>query len=405
MDRGSELSAIESDVESIIDRVRAEGDTALRKFGSKFDNIEIDTIEVTTKAGAVVEEIDPSIRKAITATIDRIETFHERQLREDWQANFDGRTLGRQFRPIERAGAYIPGGNAAYPSTAMMTVVPARVAGVNEIIAMTPPADPMNKVTLAALELAGVDRIFAAGGAQAISALAYGTESVPAVDTIVGPGNRWVAAAKAAVQGDASIDMIAGPTEVLVLADNTADPTHVASELIAQAEHDPHSSAAAVTPELTLAEKICTEINAQVSSRDRQDTIESALSNDSSGIFVANSMEEAINFTNEYAVEHLGIMTIDAESVAEQIDHAGSIFIGEYSPVAAGDYSTGPNHVLPTTQTARVSGGLSVDTFIRSRTIQNLDNSALEEISETIITLAELEGLEAHAESIRHRVE
>jgi histidinol dehydrogenase len=404
MSRGSELAAIESDVKQIIDNVRADGDAALREFSREFDDVEMNAIEVTGAATKAVETIHSDVQAAIASTIDRIETFHRHQLRDDWQADFDGRTLGRQFRPIERAGAYVPGGSAAYPSTAMMTVVPARVAGVNTIIAV-PPADPINKVTLAALSLAGVDRIFAAGGAQGIAALAYGTESIPAVDTIVGPGNRWVAAAKAAVQGDVSIDMIAGPSEVLILADETADPEFVASDLIAQAEHDPHASAAAVTPDLELAKRIGDAVRDQLPKRTRGGVAESAFSNESSGIFVAESMDQAVEFTNEYAVEHLGIMTADNESIVEQIKHAGSIFVGEYSPVAAGDYSTGPNHVLPTAQTARVSSGLSVDTFMRSRTVQHLDKSALKDINETITTLAELEGLEAHAESIQHRID
>lgn len=225
------------------------------------------------------------------------------------------------------------------------------------------------------------------------------------MDTIVGPGNRWVAAAKAAVQGDVSIDMIAGPSEVLILADETADPEFVASDLIAQAEHDPHASAAAVTPDLELAKRIGDAVRDQLPKRTRSGVAESAFSNESSGIFVAESMDQAIEFTNEYAVEHLGIMTADNEPIVEQIKHAGSIFVGEYSPVAAGDYSTGPNHVLPTAQTARVSSGLSVDTFMRSRTVQYLDKSALKDINETITTLAELEGLEAHAESIHHRID
>ena len=314
MSRGSELAAIESDVKQIIDNVRADGDAALREFSREFDDVEMNAIEVTGAATKAVETIHSDVQAAIASTIDRIETFHRHQLRDDWQADFDGRTLGRQFRPIERAGAYVPGGSAAYPSTAMMTVVPARVAGVNTIIAVTPPADPINKVTLAALSLAGVDRIFAAGGAQGIAALAYGTESIPAVDTIVGPGNRWVAAAKAAVQGDVSIDMIAGPSEVLILADETADPEFVASDLIAQAEHDPHASAAAVTPDLELAKRIGDAVRDQLPKRTRGGVAESAFSNESSGIFVAESMDQAVEFTNEYAVEHLGIMTADNES-------------------------------------------------------------------------------------------
>ncbi|MFB6297821.1 MAG: histidinol dehydrogenase, partial [Salinirussus sp.] len=307
--------------------------------------------------------------------------------------------------PIERVGAYVPGGSAAYPSTAIMTVVPATVAGVEDVAVVTPPAEELNRVTLAAIHLAGADEVYAAGGAQAIAALAYGTETIPAVEKVVGPGNRWVAAAKAEVRGDVAIDMIAGPTEVLVVADGTADPRLVAAELVGQSEHDPHSSAVAVSTDEGLADEVVAAIERQTPERERSDIIREALANESSGVFVADSMDDAVAFAEEYAVEHLVVMADDEEEIVGRIDSAGSVFVGEFSPVAAGDYASGTNHVLPTGRAAKTTGGLSVDSFVRSRTVQQIDESGLDSLSETVVTLAELEGLEAHAESVRTRFE
>jgi histidinol dehydrogenase len=403
LDRDTGLDEIRDDVAEIVAEVRAGGDDSLREFSRRFDGVDVDDVDVTAAAEGAVETIPDEVRDAIESAIERVRAFHQRQVRSDWTDSFDGITLGRQFRPIERVGAYVPGGSAAYPSTAIMTVVPAKVAGVEDVAVVTPPAEEMNPVTLAAIYLAGADEVYAAGGAQAIAALAYGTETIPAVEKIVGPGNRWVAAAKAEVRGDAAIDMIAGPTEVLVVADGTADPRLVAAELVGQAEHDPHSSAVAVTPDNALAEEVVTEVKGQTPERERADIIREALANDSSGVFVADSMDGAVAFAEEYAVEHLVVMADDEESVVDRIDSAGSVFIGEYSPVAAGDYASGTNHVLPTGRAAKTTGGLSVDSFVRSRTVQQIDEAGLDSLSETIVTLAELEGLEAHAESVRTR--
>ena len=403
LDRDTGLDEIRDDVAEIVAEVRAGGDDSLREFSRRFDGVDVDDVDVTAAAEGAVETIPDEVRDAIESAIERVRAFHQRQVRSDWTDSFDGITLGRQFRPIERVGAYVPGGSAAYPSTAIMTVVPAKVAGVEDVAVVTPPAQKMNPVTLAAIHLAGADEVYAAGGAQAIAALAYGTETIPAVEKIVGPGNRWVAAAKAEVRGDAAIDMIAGPTEVLVVADGTVDPRLVAAELVGQAEHDPHSSAVAVTPDNALAEEVVTEVKGQTPERERADIIREALANDSSGVFVADSMDDAVAFAEEYAVEHLVVMADDAEGVADRIDSAGSVFVGEYSPVAAGDYASGTNHVLPTGRAAKTTGGLSVDSFVRSRTVQQIDEAGLDSLSETIVTLAELEGLEAHAESVRTR--
>jgi histidinol dehydrogenase len=284
-----------------------------------------------------------------------------------------------------------------------MTVVPAKVAGVEEVAVVSPPAEEVNPVTLAALGMAGADEVYTVGGAQAVGALAYGTETIPTVEKIIGPGNRWVAAAKAAVRGSVAIDMIAGPTEVLVVADSTADPELVAAELVGQAEHDPHSSVVAVTPDDDLAAAVVDELAAQIPERDRADIIRDALENESSGVFIAGSMAEATAFVEDYAVQHLVVMTDDEWDTLEAIDSAGSVFLGEYSPVAIGDYASGTNHVLPTAGSAKITGGLSVDTFVRSRTVQHLDRDGLASLADTVETLAEFEGLEAHAESVRTR--
>jgi histidinol dehydrogenase len=403
IDRDTGIDEIRDDVADIVETVRTHGDEALAEFSRRFDGVETDRVDVTAEAAAAAGDLDGEVRAAIDTAIDNVRAFHERQVREDWTDDFGGRRLGRQFRPIERVGAYVPGGSATYPSTAIMSVVPAKVAGVDEVAVVTPPAEEMNPVTLGAIHLAGADEVYAAGGAQAVAALAYGTETVPAVEKIVGPGNRWVAAAKALVRGDVAIDTIAGPTEVLVVADGTADPRLVAAELVGQAEHDPHSSAVAVTPDEELATAVLEEIDRQVPDRERADVIREALDNETSGVFVADSMDEAVAFAEDYAVEHLVVMAEDADGIVDGIDSAGSVFVGPYSPVAGGDYAAGPNHVLPTGGAARVTGGLSVDSFVRSRTIQHLDEAALEALSETVVTLAELEGLEAHAESVRKR--
>ena len=404
-DREAGIDQVRQDVADIVAEVRAGGDDALRSFSREFDGVALDAIDVTDAAAAAADRVDPAVRDAISSAVENVRAFHERQVRDDWTDSFGGRTMGRQFRPIERVGAYVPGGSAAYPSTAVMTVVPAKVAGVEEVAVVTPPAEELNPVTLAAVHLAGADEVYASGGAQAVAALAYGTETVPAVQKIVGPGNRWVAAAKAEVRGDVAIDMIAGPTEVLVVADGDADAELVAAELVGQAEHDPHSSAVAVTSDGSLAAAVTEAVERQIPERERSEVVRDALRNDSSGVFVADSMDDATDFAEAYAAEHLVVMTDEPTATLEAIDSAGSVFLGEYSPVAAGDYAAGTNHVLPTSGAARTTGGLSVDSFVRSRTVQQLDEAGLASVSDTVVSLAELEGLEAHAESVRKRFE
>ncbi len=402
-ERDAGVAGVRSDVRDIVERVRTEGDVALRDFSREFDDVEVGNIDVTADAERAYEKIDDDVREAIETAAANIREFHERQVPEDWREDFDGRELGRRYRPLERVGVYAPGGTAAYPSSVLMGVIPAKVAGVEHVAVATPPADPMNPVTLAAMHVAGADAVYSVGGAQGIAALAYGTETVKAVQKVVGPGNKWVTAAKAEVRGDVDIDFLAGPSEVLVVADETADPRFVAADLVAQAEHDPNASVVVVTDDADLAEDIVAEVERQAAERERTETIEAALANDASGVLVARSMSEAVLFAEEYAAEHLSIQADDDEALLDRIDSAGSVFLGPYTPVAAGDYASGTNHVLPTGAGAKRQGGLSVDHFVRSTTVQRLDRDALADLSETITTLADAEGLDAHAQSVRER--
>ena len=404
-ERDAGVEAVRDDVAEIVGRVRKEGDVAVREFAEEFDGVTVGNVDITDAAERAAEAIDDQTRSAIEDAAANIRGFHEAQMPDDWRDEFDGRELGRRYRPIESAGAYVPGGTAAYPSSALMGVVPAKVAGVEHVAVATPPAEEINPVTLAAIHVAGADVVYQVGGAQAIAALAYGTESVDAVDKIVGPGNRWVTAAKSIVRGDVAIDFLAGPSEIMVVADENADPELVAADLIAQAEHDENASVVAVTDDEATAEAIADAVAEQVGERERGAVIREALNNDASGVFFARSMSEAVLFAEAYAAEHLSIVAEDDESILDRIPSAGSAFLGPYSPVAAGDYASGPNHVLPTGGQARVTGGLSVDSFLRSTSVQRLSAESLREIGEPITTLAEAEGLEAHAESVRKRLD
>ena len=404
-ERDAGIDAARSDAADIVDRVIQEGDVALRQLSAAHDNVEVGNLDVTDLAERAHEDVDDEILAAISEAADNIRAFHERQLPDDWRETFDDRELGRRYRPIERVGVYAPGGTAAYPSSVLMGVIPAKIAGVEHVAVATPPADPMNPVTLAAAHEAGADAIYAVGGAQAVGALAYGTETVTSVDKIVGPGNKWVTAAKAEVRGDVEIDFLAGPSELLVVCDETANPAFVASDLIAQAEHDPNSSVVAVTDDEATAEAISEAVDSQIADRKRSEIIEKALANEASGVLLARPLSEAVLFAEEYAAEHLSIQADDDEVLLDRIDSAGSVFLGPYTPVAAGDYASGTNHVLPTNGGAKRFGGLSVDAFMRSTTVQRLSEESLEGLSETITTLAEAEGLEAHAESVRRRFE
>jgi len=402
-ERDAGVEAARADAREIVERVREAGDVALREYAREFDGVEVGNLDVTDEAERAVDAVDDDVLAAIRDAAANVRAFHERQRPADWRDDFGGRELGRRFRPIERAGVYVPGGAAAYPSSALMGIIPATVAGVDHVAVATPPAEEPNPATLAAISEAGADAVYAAGGAQAIGALAYGTETVSAVDKVVGPGNRYVTAAKAIVRGDVEIDFLAGPSEVLVLADDTADPTLVAADLLAQAEHDPNASAVAVTDDADTAGAIAAAVRDGIPERERADTIRAAMTGDASGVLCARSMSEAVLFAEEYAAEHLSIQAADDEALLDRIDSAGSAFLGPYTPVAAGDYASGTNHVLPTGGGARRHGGLSTETFLRSATVQRLDRGALAGIEGTLTTLAEAEGLEAHAESVRRR--
>ncbi|MFD1634347.1 histidinol dehydrogenase [Haloplanus ruber] len=404
-DRDAGVESVREDVRGIVDRVRDEGDVAVREFCREFDGVEVGNLDVTDAAAAAHEDADPELLAAIRDAADNVREFHERQRPDDWREDFGGRELGRRFRPLDSVGVYVPGGAAAYPSSALMGIVPATVAGVDHVVVTTPPAEELNPATLAAIHEAGADAVYSIGGAQAVAAVAYGTETVTPVQKVVGPGNRWVTAAKAEVRGDVDIDFLAGPSEVLVLADETAEPGYVAADLLAQAEHDDHASVVAVTDDPALATAVVEELDARLPEMARRETAAAALENDASGVFLARSMSEAVLFAEEYAAEHLSIQAADDEALLDRIDSAGSVFLGPYTPVAAGDYASGTNHVLPTGGEAKRFGGLSVETFLRSTTVQRLDRDALDSLSGTITTLAEAEGLYGHADSVRRRFE
>ena len=403
-ERSAGVEAAADTAGGIVDRVREEGDVALREYADEFDDVEVGNLDVTDEAERAADALDDDLLAHVRRAADNIRAFHGAQLPEDWRREFgDERELGRRFRPIERVGAYVPGGAAAYPSSALMTVVPAKVAGVPHVSVCTPPAEELNPVTLAAIHEAGADAVYQVGGAQAVAALAHGTETVTAVQKIVGPGNRFVTAAKAAVRGDVEIDFLAGPSEVAVLADGSADPDLVAAELLAQAEHDPNAAVVSVTDDADLAREVAAAVEAGVAAREREETIREALAGEASGVFLGRSMPEAVLFVEEYAAEHLVVLAEDDEALLDRITNAGSVFLGPHTPVAAGDYASGTNHVLPTGGAARVAGGLSVETFLRSTTVQRLSRDGLADLRETITALADAEGLEAHAASVEAR--
>lgn len=400
----------EKSVSQILDKVRKEGDQALFSYTMQFDHAKIDksTIRVTDEE---IEEAyrlaDPSLIQVIKKALGNIRSYHEKQMQRSWfDAQPDGTILGQKVTALQRVGVYVPGGKAAYPSSVLMNIVPARVAGVEEIIMVTPPGKDgkVTPNTLVAAKEAGADVIYKVGGAQAIGALAYGTETIPKVDKIVGPGNIYVALAKKAVYGHVSIDAIAGPSEILVIADETANPRYVAADLLSQAEHDELASAILVTTSMELAEKVSEEIDGFLKELSRAEIIRKSLDN-YGYILVADTMEEAIETANEIASEHLEIQTKDPYDVMTKIRNAGAIFIGEYSSEPLGDYFAGPNHVLPTNGTAKFFSPLSVDDFIKKSSIIAYSRDALEKIHTEIETFAKAEHLTAHANSIHVRFE
>ena len=400
----------ESCVNDIIEQVRAKKDAAIFDYTKKFDGADINAANILVTEDEIkeaYEKVDEKLLEVIRKALVNIRTYHEKQRQYSWFDSEDsGIILGQKVTALERVGVYVPGGKAVYPSSVLMNVVPAKVAGVKEIVMTTPPGKD-GKVcasTLVAAKEAGVDRIYKVGGAQAIAALAFGTESVPKVDKIVGPGNIYVALAKKAVFGYVSIDSIAGPSEILVLADETANPKFVAADLLSQAEHDEMASAILITTSKELAEQVSVEIDRFVAKLSRKEIIQKSLDN-YGYLLVAENMEDAIATVNEIASEHLELVTKNPFEVMTKIKNAGAIFIGEYSSEPLGDYFAGPNHVLPTNGTAKFFSPLSVDDFIKKSSIISYSREALQPIYKDIVQFAECEQLTAHANSIRVRFE
>lgn len=398
----------EETVNDIIDTVKKNGDNALFDYTLKFDKYQLTAENITVTPQEIEEAynaLDPRLVDVIRKSAANIRSFHEKQLRNSWfTTREDGTMLGMKITPIEKAGVYVPGGKAAYPSSVLMNVVPAKVAGVNQIIMTTPPGKDgkVNPGTLVAADIAGVDTIYKVGGAQAIAAMAFGTESIPQVHKITGPGNIFVALAKKAVYGHVSIDSIAGPSEILVLADETANPRYVAADLLSQAEHDELASAILITTSRELAEKVSAEADAFTAKLSRSEIIQKSLDN-YGYILVAEDMEQAIETANEIASEHLEILTRNPFEIMTKIRNAGAIFLGEYASEPLGDYFAGPNHILPTNGTAKFFSPVNVDDFIKKSSIISYSRQALEQIHQEIELFAESEGLTAHANSIKVR--
>lgn len=406
----SHYGAYAEQVNTILEEVKGKGDEALFAYTERFDGARItkDTIQVTEEEiEEAYRQIDPELLQVIRKALVNIRSFHEKQKRSSWfDSQPDGTLLGQKITPLASVGVYVPGGKAVYPSSVLMNIVPAKTAGVERIVMTTPPGKD-GKIcpnTLAAAREAGVDVIYKAGGAQAIGALAYGTESIPKVDKIVGPGNIYVALAKKAVYGFVSIDSIAGPSEILVLADETANPRFVAADLLSQAEHDEMASAILVTTSQTLAQKVSEEVDRLLQQLSRRDILTKSLEN-YGWILTADTMEEAIETANAIASEHLEIVTRDPFQVMTKIRNAGAIFIGEYASEPLGDYFAGPNHVLPTNGTAKFFSPLGVDDFIKKSSLVYYSREALGAVQEDIIRFAKAEGLTAHANSIAVRFE
>ena len=400
----------EATVRSIIEDIKARGDEAVFEYTKKFDRAEItgSNFQVTEEEiRAAYKEVPSELLDVVRKALVNIRSFHEKQKQNSWITTTEkGTILGQKITPMQRVGVYVPGGKAAYPSSVLMNIVPAKVAGVEEVIMTTPcnAEGKVNPVVLVAANEAGADRIFKVGGAQAIAALAFGTESIPKVDKIVGPGNIFVALAKKAVYGNVSIDSVAGPSEILVLADETANPRYVAADLLSQAEHDEMASAVLVTTSEDLARKVSAEVDGFLKILSRREIIQKSLDN-FGRILVARSRQEAIDAANEFAPEHLEIVMRDAFEVMTKIRNAGAIFIGEYSSEPLGDYFAGPNHILPTSGTARFFSPLSVDDFVKKSSIIHYSREALKEIHKDIEQFAKCEQLTAHANSIAVRFE
>ena len=395
-------------VQEIIDNVKANKDKALHDYTLKFDKADITEFKVSKEEiENSINNIDSKLKQALIDASENIKKFHKAQIPSDWTMDVkEGVKAGQIIRPLKKVGCYIPGGRAAYPSSILMTVIPAKIAGVEKIICCTPP-DKEGKISdeiLAAAYIAGATDIYKVGGAQAIAAMAYSTESIPSVDKIVGPGNIFVATAKKLVYGDVDIEFPAGPSEMLALIDESANPKYIATEILSQSEHDPNAATILVSTSKQIAEECVNYVLEFLENQQRKEIIEESLSK-YCHILVADNIDDAIEFTNEYAPEHLVIVTKDYYKTLESINNAGSIFLGNLTPVAGGDYGSGTNHVLPTSGAARMYSGLSAESFIKKPTIQELNKDGLMNIKDMVINLAEAEGLYAHAFSVKKRLE
>lgn len=401
----ADVAAIVSD---IIADVRENGDAAVKAYCAKFDKAELTSLEVTPEEiQAAVSQVEPEFLDILREAAENIRAFHSRQVRNSFViADKPGIVLGQKITPIEKVGVYVPGGTAAYPSTVLMDTIPAKIAGCPQLVMVTPPGrdGKVNPAILAAASIAGVNRIFKVGGAQAIAALAYGTESIPRVDKIVGPGNAFVAEAKKQVFGRVSIDMIAGPSEILVIADGKSNPVHVAADLLSQAEHDKLASAVLVTDSEKLAQAVQAELERQLPLLPRQEIARASIENNGK-IIVAETLMAGIEIANEIAPEHLELQVDDPFSYLDAIQNAGSIFLGRSCPEALGDYFAGPNHTLPTSGTARFSNPLSVDDFVKKSQFSYYTPEALAKAADKIAAFAEKEGLRAHGRSVTIRKE
>ncbi len=406
--RTETTARVEGAVRDIIAAVRAEGDAALYRFCEKFDHATLTALSVTeAEMEEAMAAVDPDFIRILERAAANIRKFHEKQKRNSFIINDEcGVLMGQKIIPVDRAGLYVPGGTAAYPSTVLMDAIPAKIAGVREVVMVTPPGrdGKVNPVILAAAGVAGIDRIFKLGGAQAIAALAYGTESVPRVDKIVGPGNAYVAEAKRQVYGQVSIDMIAGPSEILIVADGASNPRHVAADLLSQAEHDKLASAVLVTDSQALAEAVQGELERQIPLLERAEIARVSIDNNGK-IIVAPDLKVSIDIANEIAPEHLELCVDNPFDYLDAIRHAGSIFMGRNCPEALGDYMAGPNHTLPTSGTARFSSPLSVDDFVKKTQYTYFTREALAGMAQDVATFATKEGLTAHAKSAIVRLE
>lgn len=399
---------VEDIVTDIIANVRQNGDKALLEYCEKFDKAKLNSLQVTKQEiDDAVAAVDPHFLTVLREAAENIRRFHEKQVRNSFIINErPGIVIGQKVIPVDRAGLYVPGGTAAYPSTVLMDAIPAKIAGVKEVVMVTPPNSEgkVNPVILAAASIAGVDKIFKVGGAQAVAALAYGTESVPKVDKIVGPGNAFVAEAKKQVFGQVSIDMIAGPSEILIVADSTTDPRYAAADLLSQAEHDKMASAVLVTDSMELAKAVQAELEVQIPQLERAEIARVSIDNNGK-IIVADDLSVAIEIANEIAPEHLELCVDQPFDYLDSIRHAGSIFMGKHCPEALGDYFAGPNHTLPTSGTAKFSSPLSVDDFVKKTQYTYYTREALGKVARDVAFFAEQEGLTAHAKSAVIRLE